>query len=151
MITVATSISLSIIVWAWLEFSTVGKMIRAVACDPELSLLVGIKNSKVKAGTFAVGSGLAAVAAILIGYDTDITPASGFKVLLIGVVAVIVGGVDSTLGIIFGGFFIGMVQHLGVWKLPTQWQDAIVFMTLVLFLLLKPQGFFGRSSKKAMV
>jgi branched-chain amino acid transport system permease protein len=95
---------------------------------------------------FAVGSGLAAGAAILISLDTDITPTMGFGALLLGVVAAIVGGVGSMPGAMLG-LLVGLAQHLGVWKLPTQWQDEIVFLILIAFLIARPQGLFGRPVK----
>jgi branched-chain amino acid transport system permease protein len=75
----------------------------------------------------------------------------GFRALLMGVVAAIVGGVGSVPGAIIGGIFIGLVQHFGIWVLPTQWQDAIVFAILILFLLVRPQGVLGTPLKKAGV
>lgn len=128
-----------------------GKAMRAVANDPELARVVGIEADQVILFTFVLGSALAAVAAILISLDTDMTPMMGFYALLMGVVAVIAGGIGSIPGAALGGLLVGMAQHLGVWKIPTQWQDTIVFLILIFFLLFRPQGFLGRLVKKAAV
>jgi branched-chain amino acid transport system permease protein len=137
--------------WLLMKKTKIGKAMRAVANDPELARVIGIESDRVILFTFALGSALAAVAAILISLDTDMTPMMGFYALLMGVVAVIAGGVGSIPGAALGGLLVGMAQHLGVWKLPTQWQDTIVFLILIFFLLFRPQGFLGKAVKKAAV
>lgn len=146
-IIVGASVLLSTSLFAWIRLSRYGKITRAVASDPGLATIVGIDSPRVVLMVFGLGSALAAVAAILIGYDTDLTPAMGFKSILMAVVAVIVGGIGSVRGSLLGGLLVGLVQHLGVWRLPTQWQDAIVFVVLIVFLIVRPEGFFGKPLK----
>jgi branched-subunit amino acid ABC-type transport system permease component len=100
---------------------------------------------------FAVGSGLAGAAGILVAIDVDMTPTMGMNALMMGVVAVIVGGVDSIAGVAFGAILLGLAQHLGVYVVGSQWQDAIAFGLLLLFLLLRPQGLLGRRALGATV
>lgn len=138
-------------IWFFLNQSRTGKKIRAMANDPNLANVVGINLSRLTAFIFGLGSVLAAVAGILIAYDTSLTPSMGFNVLLFGIVAVIVGGATSNMGAMLGGMLVGMVQQIAVWKFPTQWQDSVVFVILILFLLLRPQGFFGRPLTEATV
>jgi branched-chain amino acid transport system permease protein len=137
--------------WAFMKKTKMGKAMRAVANDPELARVVGIETDQVILFTFVLGSALAGIAAILISLDTDMTPLMGFRALLMGVVAVIAGGIGSIPGAALGGLLVGMAQHLGVWKIPTQWQDTIVFLILIFFLLFRPQGFLGRAVKKSSV
>jgi len=144
LLTVLASVALSAGLWLWLRKSKWGRMIQAVASDPELSLIVGVPVDTASTMTFAVGSALAGVAAILLAFDTDLTPLMGFRIILMAVVAVIVGGVGSIPGSYLGGMFVGVIEHLGVWKLPTQWQDSIVFAILILFLIVRPQGLLGK-------
>src|SRR5258706_275767 len=148
---VAVSWGLCCLTWAALHFTRGGRIMRAVANDNELSRVVGINSDKTILASFILGSALAAIAAIFIALDTDMVPLMGFHALLMGVVAVIVGGVGSVPGALVGGLFIGLVQHLGVWKLPTQWQDAIIFVMLILLLLLRPQGFAGKPLRTSSV
>ena len=101
--------------------------------------------------TFAVGSALAAVAAILNAYDTDMTPMMGFRALLAGIVAAIVGGIGSIAGAFLGGILVGLVQHGAAWVFPAQWQDTIVFAILILVLVARPQGLLGRPHRHARV
>jgi branched-chain amino acid transport system permease protein len=149
--TIGVAILFSFCLWLWLNNTKLGKMTRAVAISPELSTIVGIHTNRIITLTFTVGSALAAIAAILIGYDTDLTPMMGFRALLVGVVAVIIGGIESPLGCFLGGIFVGLIQHLGAWWLPTQWQDAVLFFVLILFLIFRPQGFFGRPLNRVTV
>jgi len=148
---IVVSFALWLLTWVLIRFTRLGRMIRAVGNDPELSRVVGVDADKVIVVVYAWGSGLAAAAAILAALDTDMTPMIGFNALLVGVVAAIVGGIGSIQGSLLGALLVGLAQHLGVWKLPTQWQDAIVFLTLLIFLLLRPQGFLGRPIRKAEV
>lgn len=145
------SLTLGLLTWAALYFTKMGTIIRTVANDSELSKIIGIDSDKVILSIFILGSALAAVASILIALDNDMTPNMGFNALLTAVVVVFVGGIDSIPGVILGSMFLGVVQHLGVWKLPTQWQEAITFSILILFLLLRPQGFLGKPVRKVTV
>ena len=101
--------------------------------------------------TFALGSALAGVAAILAALDTDMRPTMGFDALLMGVVAAVVGGIGSIPGAFLGGLLLGLALNLGVWKLSTGWQDAIAFSLLILFLVFRPQGFFGLPLRRKSV
>jgi branched-subunit amino acid ABC-type transport system permease component len=75
----------------------------------------------------------------------------GFNALLMGAAAAIIGGFGSVTGAWAGGLLVGIVQHLGVISLPTEWQDAIVFVLVITFLIFRPQGFFGRSIRTAEI
>lgn len=148
---IVAGIVLSVSLWAFLQYTMWGKMTRAVASDSELSAIVGMNKDWIVLSTFAAGSALAAVAGVLVGYDMDLTPTMGFRAILVGVVSVIVGGIGSIPGALLGGLFVGLAEHLGVWKLPTQWQEAIVFIILILFLLFRPQGFLGKPLRRAEI
>lgn len=145
------SLALCGLTWMVLHFTRAGKIIRAVADDQDLSRIVGVQVDRAMLQVFALGSALAAATAIMSSLDTDMTPTMGFNALFAGVVAVIVGGVGSIPGAVLGGLFVGVAQQVGVWKLPTQWQDAIVFVILILFLLLRPRGFFGQRPRSFKV
>ena len=128
-----------------------GKSLRAVANDRLLAEVSGIDSKKAILWSFAVGSALAAIAGILVALDVDMTPTMGLNALILGVVAFIVGGTGSIPGIALGALLVGMAQHVGALALGSKWQDAIVFVILVLFLVAKPGGFFGRIGRRASV
>jgi branched-chain amino acid transport system permease protein len=142
---------LVILVAGYLSLVKSGKAMRAVANDPELANISGINSNKVILLSFAIGSALAGIAGILVSLDVDMTPTIGMNMLMMGVVAMIIGGVGSIWGIVFGSLLLALAQNLGVWYISSQWQDAIAFGILLIFLLLKPEGFLGKKLKKANV
>jgi branched-chain amino acid transport system permease protein len=148
---ISISIILVLMVALFLKFSKIGKSMRAVADDPELASFSGIDTNSVILLTFAIGSALAGIAGILVALDVDMTPTMGMNALMMGVVAVIIGGVGSIPGVALGALLLGLSQHLGVWKISSQWQDAIAFIILFIFLLFKPEGFLGKKIKKAKI
>ena len=147
----AVAISLFVTVWGVTRFTHLGRKIRAVASDPELAIVVGINRESILLSTMCAGSALAGVSGFLIAYETAITPTGSFRILLVGITAAIVGGLGSVWGAMLGGVLIGVTQHFGTWKLPAQWQDAIVFIILILFLLFRPQGFGGKRLRKSSI
>lgn len=137
---------------AWFLYrTTAGKQIRAVASDPELAIIVGTANDRVHLVTFALGSLLAGVAAVLVSMDTDIYPTMGFHALLMSVVAVVVGGRGSLAGAVIAGLLVGIVQHLGAWLIGSQWQDVLVFVVFIAFLVFRPSGIWGAEPRTARV
>lgn len=150
-IIIASSIFLLLLTSSVLRFTRIGRAMRAVSNDPELANISGINSNKVILTSFAIGSALAGIAGILVSLDVDMTPTMGLNYLMMGVVAMIVGGVGSIKGIIAGSLLLALAQNLGVWYISSQWQDAIAFAILLIFLLFKPEGFFGKKLKKAEV
>jgi branched-chain amino acid transport system permease protein len=129
---------------ALIKFTRLGRAIRAIGDDLEVSRVVGINTRKVIGIVFAIGSAIAGVAGILIGYDIGIEPTMGMALLLKGVIASIVGGVGTVSGAVLGAFLLGLVENLGVWQFSGEWKDAIAFAVLIIFLLFRPQGIIKR-------
>jgi len=148
---IISAIVLVAITWLILKYSTIGKASRAVANNPKLSEIYGINKERIYNFVFAYGSALAAIAGILSALDTDMTPTMGFRPLMMGVIVMIIGGVGNIPGIVLGALLLGFAQNLAAWYLPSQWQDAIAFAIMLVFLLFRPQGFFGKPLKKAEI
>ncbi|MDQ5968884.1 MAG: branched-chain amino acid transport system permease protein [Patescibacteria group bacterium] len=127
-----------------LKFTKFGRAIRAVSDDEEVSKIVGIDTDKIISKVFFIGSAIAGLTGILVGFDTGIEPTMGFSLLLKGVIASIIGGVGNIYGGVLGAFFLGFIENFGIWKISGEWKDAISFAVLILFLLLRPQGIFGK-------
>lgn len=149
--TVLAALASFIMMGLTLARSRIGKAIRAVASDPDLADAYGIKSDFVILIVFAVASALAGIAAVLISADSDISPAMGFRILLMAMIAVVVGGIGSPYGIALGAVTLALLQHLAAWWLSSRWQDAIAYTVLLIFLLLKPQGLFGGPMRKITV
>jgi branched-chain amino acid transport system permease protein len=148
---IAVAVALTVLVWFLVKKTRLGISMRAVANDPELALISGVPADTVILASFVLGSALAGAAGILVAMDVDMTPTMGMNALMMGVVAVIVGGTGSVPGIALGALLLAAAQHFGVWQISSKWQDAIAFVILLVFLLFRPQGFFGRKVRKAEV
>lgn len=135
----------------FLKYTSLGKSIRAVSSNPELCNIFGISSNRAILWSFAIGSALAAIAGILISLDTDMTPTMGFRVLLYGVVAMIIGGVGSVRGLIGGSLLLATAQHLSAYYIDSKWMDATAYIILILFLIWKPLGFSGKRLRKVEV
>ncbi|MCK4655017.1 MAG: branched-chain amino acid ABC transporter permease [Candidatus Cloacimonetes bacterium] len=148
---IITSIIITTLLLLFLKKTKIGKAMQAVANDAELANISGINSDRVILSAFAIGSGLAGLAGILVALDVDMTPTMGMNALMMGVVVVIIGGVNSIPGIVCGALLLGFAQNFGVWYISSQWKDAIAFGILILFLLFKPEGFFGKKMRKVSV
>jgi len=128
-----------------------GKTVRAVASDPDLAVVYGVNVNRCFVSVFALGSAIGAVAGILVGFDGDVTPTMGFRILVMSVVALIVGGIGSIRGLALGCLLLALSQHLTAWWFSSRWQDGIVFVIFISFLLWRPQGILGRLPRSASV
>jgi len=150
-ITIIVSIILFTATILFLQYTSLGKQIRAVSSNSELSNIFGISSDRVILWSFIIGSALASIAGILIALDTDMTPTMGFHVFLYAVVAMIIGGVGSYKGLIGGALLLATAQHLSAYYIDSKWMDATAYIILILFLIWKPLGFSGKRLKKVEI
>jgi branched-chain amino acid transport system permease protein len=146
----SASIVLFTILWLIVDKTKMGKAIRAVAVadDPVGASVSGIYPEKVILYAFGIGSALAGMAGVLISLETNIEPTMGFNAILKGIIASIIGGIGSVPGAVLGGFFLGIVENLGIWKIQAGWKDTIAFAVLIIFLLVRPEGILGNRKDK---
>jgi len=121
-----------------------GKAVRAISDDEEVARIVGINTNKIIGYVFFIGSAIAGLAGILVGFDTGIEPTMGLSLLLKGVIASIVGGVGNIYGGVLGAFLLGFVENFGIWKISGEWKDAIAFVLLIMFLIFRPRGIMNK-------
>jgi branched-chain amino acid transport system permease protein len=131
----------------FLKFSKFGIKTRAMRDNVYLCKLFAMDISKFRLLLFALSGFFAAVGGILVGYDVGVDPYVGMPMLLNAFVAIIIGGEGKFYSPIVGGFLIGLLQALVVWKFSANWQDAVTFTLLILFLLFRPQGLFGEKMR----
>jgi len=133
-----------------LRWTGFGLAIRAIADDPHLADLLGLPAERGRSLTAVLASGLGGVAGIVLALETAASPLMGLGPLMFGVVAFIVGG-GGLLGTVLAALLLGLTQHLGAWVIGSQWQDAIAFIVLLAFLLVRPEDFLGKKLRKAAV
>jgi branched-chain amino acid transport system permease protein len=124
----------------------IGMAMRAASIDFETARLMGININRVISTTFVIGSGLAAIGAVLWGSKyPSIYPLMGVMPGLKCFIAAVLGGIGNTTGAVIGGFILGMAEIMLVSFLPslTGYRDAIAFIILIVVLLVKPTGLLG--------
>ena len=145
----AATIAVSTVVMAGLTLlvkkTKIGKAMRTVSEDNETAQLVGINVNNTISFTFALGSGLAAVGAVFYCCSySQIQPTMGSMLGLKAFVAAVLGGIGSLPGAMTGGLCIGIAESLTKGYVSSQLTDAVVFGILIVVLLVKPSGIFGR-------
>lgn len=130
----------------WLVFKTkFGRAMRAVSFDHRTAALMGIPVDRVIAFTFALGSALAATAGILYAIkDRKIEPMMGLMVGLKAFVAAVIGGIGHVPGAVVGALALGLCEEFVAGYTASSWRDAVAFGFLILVLLFRPEGLFGR-------
>jgi branched-chain amino acid transport system permease protein len=133
----------------FLKHTRHGRALRALAQDMSAARMMGVNVPFMVMVCFLIGSALAGVAGVLIGYKYGhLTPLSGFVPGLKGFVAAVIGGIGSFPGAVVGGLILGLLETFLVGYLPdalAQYRDAYVFLVLILVLLVKPSGLFGKA------
>jgi branched-chain amino acid transport system permease protein len=141
---VATSMMVAL---QFLVFKTrFGRAMRAVSFDHRVAALMGIPVDRVIATTFMLGSGLAACAGLLYAIkDTAVQPLMGLNVGLKAFVAAVIGGIGHVPGAVVGALALGFCEELIVAGAASSWRDAVAFGFLIVVLLFRPEGLFGRA------
>jgi branched-chain amino acid transport system permease protein len=128
----------------FLNRTTIGIAMRALAQDREAARMVGINTQRLDAVSFGLGVGVAAVAGNALVVFFPIFPLVGIQFILKSFVIVVLGGMGSILGSLVGGLLIGVVESISGTYLPSGWENFVVYALFVLVLLLRPQGLFGK-------
>jgi branched-chain amino acid transport system permease protein len=121
-----------------------GAMVRAAAFDRNMAASLGVPVERVYAGAFAFGVALAALAGVLLAPIYSVFPTMGRDFILMAFTVVIVGGMGSIAGVVVAGIFLTQVQAIASLYISPVWTDPIVFGIMVLMLMVRPQGLFGR-------
>lgn len=144
-----TSIALMLGLQFVVHQTKLGRAMRAVAVDKDAASLMGVDVNHTISMTFALGSALAAAAGVMVGmYYISMTPYMGFAPGLKAFVAAVFGGIGLLPGAMFGGFAIGIIETLVAGYGSTLFKDAVVYAILILVLLIKPSGLFGKGGKE---
>lgn len=144
---------ISLILMLLLQFivhqTKIGKAMRAVSHDADAARLMGINVDNTISATFAIGSALAGAAGVIFGiYYTRIEPLMGVLPGLKAFVAAVLGGIGIIPGAMVGGLLLGVVETVVSALGYSLWRDAAAFVILILILILRPAGIFGKNARE---
>ena len=143
LIIILIAVVIAFALWLLLDRTRLGAMIRAGVDDPDMARVVGIRVSRLFTVVFGLGAGLAGFAGVIGAPILSVYPGLDFDMLPLALVVVILGGTGSLLGSFVGSFIIGFIYNYG----QALWPELayfVLFLPMVLILLLRPQGLFGR-------
>lgn len=148
-IAVLTTLLLCIILQFIIKKTSVGRAMRATSFDMDAAALMGINTNRVISLTFALGSLLAGTAGVLVGMlYPKLTPAMGVMPGLKSFVAAVLGGIGIIPGAMVGGIIMGLIETLSKVYISSGLSDAIAFSILIIILLVKPDGLFGKNARE---
>jgi neutral amino acid transport system permease protein len=128
-----------------LRYTTLGKQMRALSDNFELAETTGIDTDRIVIATWIFAGGLAGLAGGMLGAATGvITPNIGFFILLSLFASVILGGIGNAYGALAGGLILGLSQEWSTLLIDARWKTAVGFAILIIVLIFRPQGVFGR-------
>ena len=144
-VTIIVCIIIMVCLTLFIKKTKAGQAMLAVSEDKDAAELMGINVNATISLTFAIGSGLAAVAgALLCSQYTSLTPYTGAMPGIKAFVAAVFGGIGSIPGALIGGLLLGVIENLSKAYISSQMADAIVFSVLIIVLLVKPTGILGK-------
>ncbi len=131
-------------VWLVVYRTRLGAMVRAAAFDRNMAASLGVPVYQVYAGTFAFGVALAGLAGVLLAPIYSVFPTMGKDFILMAFTVVIVGGMGSIKGAVVAGLLLTQIQSISSLWISPVWGDPLVFGIMVLMLMVRPQGLYGK-------
>ena len=146
---IAVSCLLMVLLQVFIRTSKTGKAMRAVAQDKHMASLLGINTDTIISVTFIIGSGLAAIAGIMVSaYYGLVNYFIGYTAGIKAFTAAVLGGIGNIPGAMFGGVLLGLIESMGAAYISSEYKDAYAFVILIVILLVKPAGLLGRSTEE---
>jgi branched-chain amino acid transport system permease protein len=143
--TLAVVLFVSLVLFLTFRWTRFGLAMRAAALDPEAARLVGIRVERMLAAGWGLAAAIGAIAGVLIAPVVYLDPNMMTSILLYGFAAALVGGIDNPWGALPGGIIVGVTENLlGAFVTGTEFKLSAALFLIVLMLLLRPQGLFGR-------
>jgi branched-chain amino acid transport system permease protein len=143
LVIVLVAVVIAVGLWLMVDWTRLGAMIRAGVDDAPIARVVGIKVSQLFTLVFALGAALAAFGGVMGAPYLSVYPGLDFEMLPLALIVVILGGTGSLLGALVGSFLIGFLYNFGLAIFPDL-AYVILFLPMLLILVLRPQGLFGR-------
>ena len=145
LIVIAIGFAVLVAVGLMLRYTLLGKRMRALSDNLDLAETSGIDTSRIVLYTWVFAGGLAGLAGVLAGAVTALEPEFGFALLLPIFAAVVLGGIGDAFGALAGGIVLGVIIEESTLFIDARWKITIGFAALILVLIIRPQGIFGRA------
>jgi neutral amino acid transport system permease protein len=142
---IAVIVGVGVLVGLMLKLTILGKQMRALSDNLELAETTGIDTRRVILYTWIFAGALAGLAGVLAGAITNLRPEMGFELLLPIFAAVILGGIGDAFGALAAGLVLGVLTEWSTLIIDARWKIAVGFLVLVIVLIVRPQGIFGRA------
>ena len=135
------------LLWLFTHYTRIGLALRGMAQDERAAMMLGIDSDRMAVVAMGFGSMLAALAAVLLLPLGNIVVEAGYNVLILAIAVCIIGGLGSWMGAVLAAFIIGFAQILTVVYLGSHYQMVVALLAIILTLILKPSGLFGRQKE----
>jgi neutral amino acid transport system permease protein len=145
LIVIVVGIVVLVVIGLMLRYTLLGKRMRALSDNLELAETAGIDTSRVILWTWIFAGGLAGLAGVMAAMTTDIRPELGFELLVIIFAAVVLGGIGDAFGALAAGLVLGVVIEWSTLVIDARWKTFVGFVILIIALVIRPQGIFGKS------
>ncbi len=133
------------LLFALLHLTPIGRQMRAIADNPDLARACGIRSGRVLLALWAVVGVLCALGGMMFGVKAVVMPELGWELLIPAFAAMILGGIGSPAGAVAGGVLLGIASELSVPLVGPSYKIVVAFAVLLLVLLLRPRGLFGKA------
>lgn len=144
---IVASLAIGAALWLAIEKTRLGKIVRALAINPQMVGALGINTTVLYAGVFGVGCLLAGVAGALAAPTRTLTPGMGLSILIESFIVTVIGGMGSIAGALIAALLIGFTRAFGAIGFPL-FVDGLMFGMMALVLILKPSGLLGRKAAR---
>ncbi|MFG1296573.1 MULTISPECIES: branched-chain amino acid ABC transporter permease [Xanthobacter] len=144
LVLIGIAITVGVALWAWLERTNLGKILRAVIHDREVARAMGVNVRRMFTLTFLIGTTLGALAGALTAPSISVVPGIGVEVIVLAFAVVVVGGMGSIEGAAVGALLLGLSRAAAVHFAP-QFELFVIYGVMSLVLAIRPQGLFGRT------
>jgi branched-chain amino acid transport system permease protein len=143
----AVALTLIVATYALINWSRLGKAMRATFQDRDTAALMGVNVARIHTATFALGSGLAAAAGALLGPIFVVQPTMGDLAASKAFAIVILGGLGNVLGATIGGFVLALAEEFGAGYVSSGYRDAMGFLLIIAVLMFRPTGLFAQKER----
>ena len=147
LLVVAIGAAVVAVLWLFTHYTNVGLALRGMAQDERAAMMLGIDSDLMALAAMGFGSMLAALAAIVLLPLGNIVVESGYNVLILAIAVCIVGGLGSWMGAVLAAFIIGFAQILTVVYLGPHFQMVVALLAIIVTLIVRPSGLFGRQKE----